>query len=147
MTSAFYQNHLSKVPTQSPQLIPHFPSGMSPWEVSDTGEMSDFQHPSVVALVSGRQMGRGGIRFETQRAASRSSLLSIRPLPSMTPHWLAVTALEQKQETCTRVRTSFHTLVPLMEVTLNLSCSSSLPQQPLRCLSIQHFKHNSICLL
>lgn len=138
----------SEVPTQFPQLIPHFPSGMSPWEVSDMGEMSDFLHPSVVALASGRQMGHGGVRFETQRAASQSSLLSIRPLQSMTPHWLAVTASEQKQETCTRVCASFHTLVPLMEVTLNLSCSNSLPQQPLQCLwdlnSIQHF---SISLL
>lgn len=50
------------------------------------GEMSDFLHPSVVALVSGRQMGHGGVRFETQRAASRSSLLSIRSLQSKTPH-------------------------------------------------------------
>lgn len=90
-----------------------------------------FLDPSVVALVSSKQMGRGGVRFEIQRAASRSSLLSIRPLQSMTPHWLTVTASEQKQETCTHVCTSFHTLVPLMEVTLNLSYSNSLPQQSL----------------
>lgn len=42
MTSAFLSEPSCVVSLQFPHLIPHFPSGMCPWEVLDTGEMSDF---------------------------------------------------------------------------------------------------------